>query len=112
MRSASLYSTGDLSTLFLPWPSSTTLSLILAIGNNVPLPSLLRWLTSAGKTVVIEWVPKEDPMVQRLLSTREDVFADYDMNSFEDAAKEHFEIRSKEQVPGSLRSLYVLERHG
>lgn len=84
----------------------------LAIGNNVPLLSLLHWLASAGRTVVIEWVPKEDPMVQRLLSTREDVFADYDMNSFEDAAREHFEIKSKEQVPGSLRSLYVLERHG
>ena len=82
----------------------------LAIGNNVPLPSLLAWLADLSRTVVIEWIPKEDPMVQRLLSSREDIFDDYSADAFELAAKPFFEIRQKEQVKGSLRHLYVLER--
>ena len=95
-------------------PADVVLALALihhvAIGNNVPLPSLLGWLADLGRTVVIEWIPKEDPMVQRLLASREDIFDDYSADAFELAAKPFFEVRQKEQVKKSLRHLYVLER--
>ena len=34
-------------------------------------------LARLGDQLIIEWVPKEDPMVQRLLASREDVFPNY-----------------------------------
>ena len=82
----------------------------LSIGNNVPLPALLKWFASLGRTLVVEWIPKEDPMVARLLASREDIFDDYSSEAFELAAKQWFDLRSKDQVPGSLRYLYVFER--
>ena len=54
----------------------------LAIGRNVPLPMLAATLARLGDDLVIEWVPKEDPMVRRLLATREDVFPDYTESGF------------------------------
>lgn len=50
----------------------------LCIGRNLPLKAVVRWLVSFAAEGVIEFVPKSDPMVQGLLSHREDVFSDYD----------------------------------
>lgn len=81
----------------------------LAIGNNVPLPAVTDWFARLARTLIIEWIPKEDPMVQRLLATREDVFEDYTTEAFEAAAEQDFVIRSRHPVEGSLRTVYVLE---
>jgi hypothetical protein len=81
----------------------------LCIGNNVPLPSVAAWFAAVTRTLVIEWVPKEDPMVQRLLATREDVFDDYSLGDFEAAFEQYFVIRDRRPLEGSLRTLYVLE---
>jgi len=49
----------------------------LAIARNIPFDQLLDWLLSLAPQGVIEFIPKSDPMVQRLLSLREDIFPDY-----------------------------------
>ncbi len=49
----------------------------LAIGRNIPLDSVVDWLVGLAPRGVIEFVPKQDPMVQQLLALREDIFADY-----------------------------------
>lgn len=54
----------------------------IVIGRNVPLPMALDWLLSLAPTGVIEFPPKTDPMVQRLLTLREDVFSEYDEGRF------------------------------
>ncbi len=82
----------------------------LAISNNVPFSSLANFFASAGKYLIIEFVPKEDSQVQRLLSTRLDIFPDYNPEGFERAFGEVFRIKMKEPIPGSKRFLYLLER--
>ena len=82
----------------------------LAIANNVPLEDLFAWLAELAQTVVIEWIPKEDPMVQRLLASREDVFDDYHTEGFERAAARYFSVTRAEQVKDSLRTVYLLAR--
>ena len=82
----------------------------IAIGNNVPLGSIVAWLARLGDNAVVEWIPKEDAMVQRLLETREDVFDDYGQEAFERAINEAFDIVSCERIDDSLRCLYVLVR--
>jgi hypothetical protein len=82
----------------------------LAIGNNVPLSQLMEWLSTLAQTVIIEWIPKEDPMVQRLLASREDIFDDYTTATFELAASQFFDVRRSDEIKDSVRTLFVLER--
>lgn len=82
----------------------------LAIGNNVPLRSVVAWFARLGRRVIVEWVPKDDPMVARLLARREDVFDAYTTEEFEAAVRAFFEVRSREAVRGSMRTIYLLER--
>jgi len=82
----------------------------LAISNNVPLPQLADFFADAGKWLVIEFVPKSDSQVQKLLTSRKDIFSDYTRESFEDAFAERFEIREKVAVEESERFLYLMEK--
>src|SRR5690606_10196101 len=50
----------------------------LAIGRNIPPRLLVEWLVSLAPYGVVEFVPKDDPMVKRMLAIREDVFSDYE----------------------------------
>lgn len=54
----------------------------IAIGRNVPLEMATDWLLSLAPTGVIEFPHKSDPMVQTLLSHREDIFPSYDKDNF------------------------------
>ena len=82
----------------------------LAIGGNVPLPSVVDWFADVSRAGVIEFVPKSDPMVQRLLSTRPDVFPDYTEEAFEQALRSRFAIVERHSLPGSERTLYRISR--
>ncbi|MGV3618777.1 MAG: SAM-dependent methyltransferase [Fimbriimonas sp.] len=82
----------------------------LAIGNNVPLPSVARSFAGLGRHLVIEFVPKEDSQVARMLSTREDVFPDYTQAGFEAAFDADFEVLRREAIPGTTRTLYLMRR--
>ena len=82
----------------------------LAISNNVPLPLLARFFARAGRWLIVEFVPKSDSQVKRLLATREDVFPDYTQAGFEAAFKESFEIVAAEAIEGSERTLYLMRR--
>lgn len=70
-----------------PFDAVMALALVhhLAIGNNVPLTGVAAMLARLGRQVIVEWVPKADPQVQRLLSAREDIFARYTEPDFRDA---------------------------
>ena len=57
----------------------------LAIGRNVPLPDVVRWLVGLAPNGIIEFVPKSDPMVQRMLAARQDIFDDYTEEAFSSA---------------------------
>ena len=48
----------------------------LAIGRNIPLPQVVAWLCGLAPRGVIEFVRKDDPTVQQMLSLREDIFPD------------------------------------
>jgi hypothetical protein len=84
----------------------------LAIGNNVPLEQVADFFAELGRALVIEFVPKQDPQVQRLLATREDVFPDYDCRHFEAAFRRRFELCESHAIEGSERVLYRMARRG
>jgi hypothetical protein len=81
----------------------------LAISNNVPLSDLARFFAGLGQWLIIEFIPKEDSQVQRLLRTRVDIFPEYHAAGFEAAFTEVFEILERQPVEGSKRTLYLLK---
>jgi hypothetical protein len=81
----------------------------LAISNNVPLPQLADFFAEAGKRLVIEFVPKSDSQVKKLLSTRLDIFPSYTLEGFEAAFSPRFRILEKLNLQESERTLYFME---
>lgn len=82
----------------------------LAIGHNVPLGDVVDLLADVGEHVVLEWVPKPDPKVQVLLSTREDVFDAYTRDVLVAAIDRRFDTLEVVEVPGTHRELFLLRR--
>ena len=82
----------------------------LAISNNVPFAHVAEFMSRVARHLIIEFVPKSDSQVERLLTTREDIFDTYDQEHFEQAFAEYFEILRSEPVEGSQRTLYLMRR--
>lgn len=78
----------------------------LAIGNNVPLGRIATFYRAIGRHLIVEFVPKTDPMVQRMLASRRDVFADYSLEGFEAAFQRQFTLERRVELAGSSRVLY------
>jgi hypothetical protein len=95
-------------------PADTVLALALihhlAISNNLPFVKIAEFFTKIGEYIVIEFVPKNDSQVQKLLRNREDVFDDYEINSFEKGFGKYFKILDKESIKESKRVLYLLKK--
>jgi len=82
----------------------------LCIGNNLPFHLLADFFSSIAKTLLIEFVPKEDEQVKKLLVSRKDVFFDYTKLDFETAFLNHYEKADELALPGSARVLYLFRR--
>jgi ribosomal protein L11 methylase PrmA len=83
----------------------------LAVAKNLPLDEVISWLVDMAPQGVIEFIPKSDPMVQRLLQMREDLFDDYDKTSFESYLTRRARIVKSEVVSSSGRTLYWFDQN-
>jgi ribosomal protein L11 methylase PrmA len=81
----------------------------LAISSNMPLGMIAEFLKGLSLSLLIEFVPKQDPQVQRLLASRADIFPDYGVDGFETAFNPYFEVRRRDPVGDSGRLLYWME---
>ena len=82
----------------------------LAIGANVPLPMIAALFARLAPHAIVEFVPKEDAMVQRLLASRRDVFPGYTIEGFREAVVSRFELLSETPIEGTSRTLFHLRR--
>ena len=82
----------------------------LAIGHNVPFDRIARWLAGVAPRLIIEFVPKHDEQVQRLLASRVDVFPDYGAAAFQHAFGRYFATERRQSIAGSERTLYQMRR--
>ena len=83
----------------------------LAIGRNVPLPRIAAFFAELAPHAIVEWVGRDDPMVRRLLATREDVFDDYTLERFRQSLGERYTIVDEQPIPGTERIVVRLTRH-
>lgn len=82
----------------------------IAISNNVPFEEIANWFAILGKYLIIEFVPKDDSQVQKLLKTRKDIFPWYNASYFEKSFSKYFEIIKKNAIKNSKRTLYLMRR--
>ena len=64
----------------------------LVITRNIPLGEFIDWLVDLAPYGVIEFVPKQDPMVRKLLALREDIFEEYNWEFFKDRIAQRAQI--------------------
>jgi hypothetical protein len=80
----------------------------LAISNNLPFAKIAAFFKKICRWLVIEFVPKTDSQVQRLLATRQDIFVDYDPGHFEEEFSRLFTIQKIVPLQGTERTLYLM----
>lgn len=80
------------------------------VGRNVPLPMFVDWLVSMAASGIVEFVPKNDPMIQRMLRFRPDIFDAYSAQDFEAALTSHASIVASRTISSSGRTLYAYTR--
>lgn len=80
----------------------------LAISNNLPFSHIADFFSKICRHLIIEFVSKVDSQVQKLLKTREDIFADYNQDSFEKELSKLFRIEKNQKLSGSERTLYLM----
>jgi len=85
----------------------------LAISNNIPILMIAKFFSRVcNKSLIIEFIPKNDSQVQRLLFSRPDIFPDYTQAMFENSFGEYFEIQNHVNIKDSDRVLYLMKHIG
>jgi len=82
----------------------------LAIANNLPLEKISHLLRKICKWLIIEFVPKDDEMVKKLLVSRKDIFNNYTQEYFEKEFAKDFIINETVKINDSRRTLYLMRR--
>ena len=82
----------------------------LAIGRNVPLDEVVKTLTGLAPRGLIEFVPKSDPTVQRMLALREDIFATYSEANFSSLLEREAAIVARRKTSETGRIIYEYAR--
>lgn len=82
----------------------------LAISNNLPLNKIAEFFKKICQWLIIEFVPKDDIKVQKLLTMRKDIFPNYTQESFESEFNKLFTIYTSVKIKNSQRILYLMKR--
>jgi cyclopropane fatty-acyl-phospholipid synthase-like methyltransferase len=100
--------------LFERGPADTVMALALvhhlAIANNLPFQKIASFLNDICHYLIIEFIPRDDSQVQRLLASREDIFEGYTREAFENTFQEYFDIENSENIEESERTLYLMQK--
>jgi len=79
----------------------------LSITANVPIEEIISWFHSLDASLVVEFVDRDDPMAERLLSAkRPGANRDYSRETFEKALHASFEVSETTALPSGTRVLY------
>ena len=82
----------------------------LAISQNLPLIRIAEYFAKICKSLIIEFVPKTDSQIQRLLSNREDIFPNYSKSAFEAEFSKYFGFSDSVKIRDTQRTLYLMQR--
>ncbi len=81
----------------------------LVISNNLNFEMIADFFSKITRYLIIEFVPKEDSQVQKLLRNRQDIFTHYNLTNFEKDFKRKFTILSSQLIKDSTRRIYLMK---
>jgi hypothetical protein len=81
----------------------------LYIGNNVSFGMMASFFANVCEWLIVEFIPKDDSQVQRLLGIRKDAFPDYTPESFVGSFEKLFTIMQVVKIPATKRTLYFMK---
>lgn len=79
----------------------------LAIKNNLPLDFIIGLFSRLGRNLIVEFIPKTDQKVQKLLRYREDIFPEYTKEAFESKLIYCYKYVTSSTVSTSGREVYL-----
>ncbi len=82
----------------------------LRISANVPLAEIIGFLVELAPQIIVEFVPKSDEKVQRLLQHKTDYYDDYTPENFECLFAARCQLINKQTVHPTQRVVYVFAR--
>jgi len=82
----------------------------LAIGKNISLDLVAKMCSQLGKTLIIEFVSKDDEKVKVLLQHKKDIYDWYTEEAFLQSFSSQFTVIKKQKLSSSSRTLYLMER--
>lgn len=80
----------------------------LRITENIPNRLFLKWLKSLESDVVIEFVGRDDEMVVKLLTNKDEKYEDYNLQQFVDDVECYFDIETRKTLKGGKREIFFL----
>lgn len=84
----------------------------LAIAHNIPLEQVVDWIISIAPAGVVEFVPKDDPTVRKMLALRQDIFPDYNYDHFISLIGRRARVVESLVVSSTGRTLISYSRNG
>ena len=78
----------------------------LAIAKNIPLDQVIEWLIKTAPKGLIEFVPKNDETIKKMLSLKGDIFKDYNEINFRDILLKNAKIISETNISESGRKIF------
>lgn len=95
-------------------PCDTVLALALihhlAISNNIPFIEIAGCFAQICNMLIIEFVAKDDSQVEKMLSSRKDIFTRYTKECFEADFGTYFTIVDSVEIIDSKRIIYLMQR--
>ena len=82
----------------------------LSLAKNIPLDEVIMWIISLAPKGLIEFIPKSDETVKKMLEIKGDIFQNYTEKNFEKYINENGKIISITNVSKSGRKIYEFER--
>jgi hypothetical protein len=70
------------------------------------MADFMRWLAGLGTALVIEFIGRDDEMVETLLRDKDDQYDDYRPEVFEALLSAHFEVRDSQTLKDGKRAIY------
>jgi hypothetical protein len=82
----------------------------LAISNNLPFSNIADFFSKICRWLVIEFVPKNDSQIRKMLINREDIFVNFSQTNFEKDFSKYFLINKTASIPKSSRVMYLMKK--
>ncbi len=83
----------------------------LSIAKNIPLDQVIEWHIRIAPRGLIEFVPKNDETIKKMLTLKGDIFKDYNEQNFRNLILKNAKINSEKIVSNSGRKIFEYSKN-